>query len=207
MDLKRCFEILKLDSDASPSELKQAHRDLVDVWHPDRFSHNPRLRKRAEEELKEINIAYQEVLSFLSLEQERLKTTSEEAERIRREAEARAEAKSREAKAEAEARRRQKAKAKSESDSDIDWEHRILCGDESCTGIIDSDGRCTECGKAFEESKAEAKANTKRKSREEHTDYESEHIDLENRVLCVDGKCIGIIGPDGRCTVCGKRLV
>jgi len=207
MDIKRCFEILKLDSDASPSKVKQAHRDLVNVWHPDRFPHNPRLRKRAEEELKEINIAYQEVLSFLSSEQDRLKTTSEEAERIRREAEARAEAKSREAKAEAEVRTRQKTKAKSESDSDRDWENRILCGDESCTGIIDSDGRCTECGKTFEESKAEAEANTKGKSREDHTDHESEQIDLENRVLCGDGKCIGIIGPDGRCTVCGKRLV
>ena len=207
MDIERCFEILKLDSDASPSEVKQAHRDLVNVWHPDRFSHNPRLRKRVEEELKEINIAYQEVSSFLSLEQERLRTTSEEAKRIRREAEARAEAKFREAKAEAEARRREKAKTKSESDSDIDLENRVLCGDESCTGIIDSDGRCTECGKAFEESKAQAEANTKRKSREDHTDYESEHIDLENRVLCGDESCTGIIGPDGRCTECGKRLV
>lgn len=28
---------------------------------------------------------------------------------------------------------------------------------------------------------------------------------LENRVLCSDGNCIGIIGPDGRCKVCGKE--
>jgi len=27
---------------------------------------------------------------------------------------------------------------------------------------------------------------------------------LENRVLCSDGNCIGVIGPDGRCGVCGK---
>ncbi len=26
----------------------------------------------------------------------------------------------------------------------------------------------------------------------------------ENRVLCRDGNCIGIIGPDGRCKECGK---
>lgn len=25
----------------------------------------------------------------------------------------------------------------------------------------------------------------------------------ENRVLCPDGNCIGVIGPDGRCTECG----
>lgn len=28
--------------------------------------------------------------------------------------------------------------------------------------------------------------------------------DLEERVLCLDDNCIGIIGPDGRCTECGK---
>lgn len=27
---------------------------------------------------------------------------------------------------------------------------------------------------------------------------------LENRVLCGDGNCIGIVGPNGRCNVCGK---
>ena len=26
----------------------------------------------------------------------------------------------------------------------------------------------------------------------------------EDRVLCSDGACIGIIGPDGKCKVCGK---
>jgi len=29
-------------------------------------------------------------------------------------------------------------------------------------------------------------------------------IDWENRTLCSDGSCIGIIGPDGRCKECGK---
>jgi hypothetical protein len=26
----------------------------------------------------------------------------------------------------------------------------------------------------------------------------------ENRTLCADGSCIGVIGPDGRCKECGK---
>ena len=30
-------------------------------------------------------------------------------------------------------------------------------------------------------------------------------IDWENRVLCSDGNCIGVIGPDGRCKECGRR--
>ena len=29
-------------------------------------------------------------------------------------------------------------------------------------------------------------------------------IEWENRRLCSDGNCIGVIGPDGRCKVCGK---
>lgn len=27
---------------------------------------------------------------------------------------------------------------------------------------------------------------------------------MENRRLCPDGNCIGILGADGRCVVCGK---
>ena len=29
-------------------------------------------------------------------------------------------------------------------------------------------------------------------------------LDLENRRLCPDGACIGVIGPDGTCRVCGR---
>jgi hypothetical protein len=31
--------------------------------------------------------------------------------------------------------------------SDEEWEKRVLCGDESCIGVIGHDGKCTECGK------------------------------------------------------------
>ena len=37
------------------------------------------------------------------------------------------------------------------------------------------------------------------------TGYE-EDVDWESRVLCSDGNCIGVIGPDGRCRECGKRF-
>ena len=66
MDIQRCFKILELDRDASPDEAKQAYKDIVNVWHPDRFSNNPRLKQKAEEKLKEVNIAYEMVKSFLS---------------------------------------------------------------------------------------------------------------------------------------------
>ena len=48
MDIKKCFEILELDRGASIAETKQAYKDIVSVWHPDRFSHNPRLKRKAE---------------------------------------------------------------------------------------------------------------------------------------------------------------
>jgi hypothetical protein len=31
-----------------------------------------------------------------------------------------------------------------------------------------------------------------------------EDIDWENRTLCIDESCIGVIGPDGQCKECGK---
>jgi hypothetical protein len=32
----------------------------------------------------------------------------------------------------------------------------------------------------------------------------SKEDSFENRVLCSDGNCIGVIGPEGRCKVCGR---
>lgn len=66
MDIKKCFDILELDKNAGPDELKQAYKDMVNIWHPDRFSSNPRLKQKAENKLKEINEAYGAMQSFLS---------------------------------------------------------------------------------------------------------------------------------------------
>jgi tetratricopeptide (TPR) repeat protein len=62
-DFKRCCQILGLEVGASRAEVKQAYRDLVHVWHPDRFGQNARLQKKAEAMLKEINAAYEKVLA------------------------------------------------------------------------------------------------------------------------------------------------
>jgi hypothetical protein len=52
------FRALDLDQTATLDEIKQAYKDLVMVWHPDRFVHNDRLRHKAEEKLKQFNQAY-----------------------------------------------------------------------------------------------------------------------------------------------------
>jgi len=52
------LEVLALRPGASAVEIKGAYRDLVKVWHPDRFGSDPRLREKAEDKLKQINEAY-----------------------------------------------------------------------------------------------------------------------------------------------------
>ena len=66
MEIRRCFETLELSQDASIQDVRQSYKDLVNIWHPDRVGDNPRLKKKAEEKLKEINLAYEELNSFLS---------------------------------------------------------------------------------------------------------------------------------------------
>ncbi len=66
MNIQRCFDILDLRPGATLEEAKLAYKDNVNVWHPDRFSNNPRLRKKAELKVKEINAAYTDVKAFIS---------------------------------------------------------------------------------------------------------------------------------------------
>ena len=62
-DLSKAYEVLGVKPGVSIRELKAAHRDLAKVWHPDRFLHDPRLQEKAQEKLKEINEAYEQISS------------------------------------------------------------------------------------------------------------------------------------------------
>lgn len=58
MSLSEALQVLGLASGATPAEVKEAYRDSVKVWHPDRFAGDPRLRTKAENQLKQVNAAY-----------------------------------------------------------------------------------------------------------------------------------------------------
>ena len=103
---------------------------------------------------------------------------------------------------------------------DLEWEQRKLCSDESCIGIIGPDGRCKECGLPYsgpfdatktqtvpsdiEDDYLEDEINEESEDVEEYDTEALTNSEWEQRTLCSDESCIGVIGPDGRCKECGK---
>jgi DnaJ domain len=59
LDTTQAYGVLGLAPGATPDEVKTAYRDLVKVWHPDRFSDNDRLREKAQRHLQLYNEAYE----------------------------------------------------------------------------------------------------------------------------------------------------
>jgi len=93
-----------------------------------------------------------------------------------------------------------------------EWENRILCSDGNCIGVIGPDGHCKECGLPSGNQADGAQRTTETvnippcgRNADSESDPESDP-GWENRKLCPDGNCIGIIGSDGRCRECGRPL-
>jgi curved DNA-binding protein CbpA len=59
VDRDTAYRTLGLDPSASPEGVRRAYRDLVKVWHPDRFAHDPGLQAKASAQLQQINEAYE----------------------------------------------------------------------------------------------------------------------------------------------------
>lgn len=61
-EISECYRILDIEPGASLEDVKRSYRELVKVWHPDRFRGDSKLQAKAEEKLKRINIAYDRVV-------------------------------------------------------------------------------------------------------------------------------------------------
>ena len=66
MNLKQSLKILELENPGSIHDARRAYKDLVRVWHPDRFQSNPRLKQKAEKKLREINLAFNFLRDYMA---------------------------------------------------------------------------------------------------------------------------------------------
>ncbi len=106
---------------------------------------------------------------------------------------------------------------------------RRLCPDGTCIGVVGDDGRCKVCGRdaggggaksaggnglAAVSAAADATDTTFDSGIDDSDDNDSELVadaaepgapafDATRR-LCSDGSCVGLIGGDGKCNVCGQ---
>jgi DnaJ-like protein len=67
--LDHYYRVLDLEPGTSASEVKRAWLDLTKVWHPDRFAGDPRMEAKAEEKLRAINDAYEQLCRALASSQ------------------------------------------------------------------------------------------------------------------------------------------
>ena len=98
----------------------------------------------------------------------------------------------------------------SENELEFDPKRR-LCPDGSCVGVLKSDGTCSVCGRDASGVAAASQNETDETDSVAADDgvSASEGVGAEGfdprRRLCDDGSCVGVIGADGRCGVCGQQ--
>ena len=95
-----------------------------------------------------------------------------------------------------------------------DWDQRQLCSDGACTGLIGDDGLCRICSRAApnwgdERNRGKVSEPVESKPEPVVEDVAAPAPDVDDyewsrRRLCSDGMCVGVLGADGRCKVCGK---
>jgi hypothetical protein len=104
----------------------------------------------------------------------------------------------------------------STSDSDkFDSARRRLCPDGACIGLLDDAGTCKECGLTASGERLQTLPVDQIEELEADDDVAAAPPELPadareaggfdpKRKLCPDGSCVGVIGADGRCKVCGQ---
>lgn len=106
-----------------------------------------------------------------------------------------------------------------------DWDQRVLCPNGACNGLIGPEGTCKVCGhvmpnwgdermRGLGEDADEPDEDERGDDDEDGDDADEAEsaaasgeppAEWEERKLCDDGACVGVIGENGLCTVCGKR--
>jgi hypothetical protein len=102
---------------------------------------------------------------------------------------------------------------------------RRLCPDGGCIGVVGDDGRCRVCGRDAGGAKSAAASSpaTVSAAADDDTAFDGGSDDDASdselaadaaepgapafdsaRRLCSDGSCVGLIGADGKCNVCGQ---
>ncbi len=98
------------------------------------------------------------------------------------------------------------------SKSPFDPRDRELCIDGACIGLIGQNGQCRECGKPGASSVLDPRQRGLRDESEVADELEAHIIEgdvvaapvgFDDRALCPDGACIGILDADGKCKECG----
>jgi hypothetical protein len=80
----------------------------------------------------------------------------------------------------------------------FDPDDRELCSDGNCTGVVGADGRCKVCGLGRDGARAPEAEETAAEF------AGAPAFGDDDRELCPDGACIGLLGADGKCKVCGR---
>lgn len=185
MIYKEALAILEVDETMSSEEVRRAYRDLVDVWHPDRYVHNDRIKIKASEKLKQINRAYDLVQKHFK---EKTHSSRQQSQSSKKQSQS-------------SHQKRQSEKEDSfvyvkcnhckttnrlpkykpsdpsikcgkcgknlyQSDfkqqkSESSFRNKIPCADTLCVGMIQSNGRCLKCGKTLEEGRQAEEASRK----------------------------------------------
>jgi hypothetical protein len=100
-----------------------------------------------------------------------------------------------------------------ETDEAFDPTRRKLCADGACVGVLGDDGVCRVCGRTEAQAAAGEEApgavssdfGTSASSGDAPAGEPGAEGFDPNRRLCDDGTCVGIVGADGVCAVCGRR--
>ena len=188
VNYKEALAILEVDETMSSEEVRRAYRDLVDVWHPDRYVHNDRIKIKASEKLKQINRAYDLVQKHFKDKTHSSQQQSQSSKKQSQSSHEKTQSEKEESfvyvkcihckttnrlpknkPSDPNIKCGKCGKNLDQSDfkqqkSESSFKNKIPCADTLCVGIIQSNGRCLKCGKTLEEGR-QAEETTRKADR------------------------------------------